>query len=50
MGVLTGIAKSTKSIETDINFQNGNTVTLQNGNFLIGRQLLQAVINVFPKD
>jgi hypothetical protein len=46
---LTPQNKSTKSIEKDFIFQNGNTYTLQNGFTLIYTQLLQAVINLISK-
>lgn len=50
MGILSPQTKSTKSVEKDFIFQNGNIYTLQNSFRLIYSQLLQAVINLIPKD
>lgn len=50
MGTISPQTKSTKSIEKDFIFQNGNTLTLQNNFTLIYTQLLQAVINLISKD
>jgi protein-disulfide isomerase-like protein with CxxC motif len=50
MSVLTPQTKNTKSIPTNLVFQNGNYTTFQNGNFYTVQQWIQAIINVILKD